>query len=147
MKIAPPSSYETFCEHFILSLVFIFMKIFVHKKICFHSIIFFIINLFILYICIIFSCNCLHKTDFAIFAVLPCVTSWAMYLSAKYVWKTSPNKLRGKCMTHTISKHKLFVILVTTVNYCFKAIYYRYCRGPRYASETSYYKKLENEEL
>ena len=36
--------------------------------------------------------------------------------------------------------------LVTTVNYCPKEIYYRYCRGPRYASETSYYKKFENEE-
>ena len=37
--------------------------------------------------------------------------------------------------------------LVTTVNYCHKEIYYRYYRGPRYASETRYYKKFENEEL
>ena len=80
---------------------------------------------------------------FAIFAVLPCVTSWAMYLTAKY----SPNKLRGKSMTHTTSKQELFVTLVTTVNYCHKEIYYRYYRGPRYASEISYYKKFENEEL
>ena len=50
-------------------------------------------------------------------------------------------------MTHTISKQELFVALVTTVNYCHKEIYYRYYRGPRYASETSYYKKFENEEL
>ena len=50
-------------------------------------------------------------------------------------------------MTHTISKQELFVALVTTVNYCHKEIYYRYYRGPRYASETRYYKKFENEEL
>ena len=50
-------------------------------------------------------------------------------------------------MTHTTSKQELFVTLVTTVNYCHKEIYYRYYRGPRYASETSYYKKFENEEL
>ena len=31
--------------------------------------------------------------------------------------------------------------------YCHKENYYRYCRGPRYAFETSYYKKFENEEL
>ena len=128
-EYCPPPN-KICCEHFILSLVFIFMKIFVHKKICFHSFIFFIINLFILYICIIFSCNCLHKTDFAIFAVLPCVTSWAMYLTAKYLWKTSPNKLRGKSTTPTTSKQELFVTLVTTVNYWHKEIYYRYCRGP-----------------
>ena len=36
--------------------------------------------------------------------------------------------------------------LVATVNYCHKEIYYRYCRDPRSASETSYYKKFENEE-
>ena len=42
-------------------------------------------------------------------------------------------------MTHTTSKQELFVTLVT--------IYYKYYRGPRYASETSYYKKFENEEL
>ena len=66
-----------------------------------------------------------------------------MYLTAKY----SPNKVRGKSMTHTISKQELFVALVTTVNYCHKEIYYRYYRGPRYASETRYYKKFENEEL
>ena len=51
-----------FFINFFLSLVFIFMRIFVHKKnlfsirkIYFHSIKFFIINLFILYLCIIFS--------------------------------------------------------------------------------------------
>ena len=38
-------------------------------------------------------------------------------------------------------------IFFTTVNYWHKEIYYRYCRGPRYASETSYYNKFENEEL
>ena len=70
-----------------------------------------------------------------------------MYLTAKYLWKTSPNRLRGKSMTHATSKQELFVTLVTTVNYCHKEIYYRYYRGPRYASETSYYKKFENEEL
>ena len=107
----------------------------------------FIINLFILYICIIFSCNYLHKTGFAIFAVLPCVTSWAMYPTAKYIWKTSPSKLRGKSITHTTSKQELLVTLVTTVKYRHKDIYCRYCRGTRYASETSYYKKFENEEL
>ena len=83
----------------------------------------------------------------AIFTVLRCVTSWAMYLTAKYFWKTSPNKLRGKSTTLTTSKQELFVTLVTTVNYWHKEIYYRYCRGPRYASETSYYKKFENEQL
>ena len=72
--------------------------------------------------------------------------SWAMYLTAKYLWKNSPNKLRGKSTTPTTSKQELFVTLVTTVNYCHKEIYYRHCRGPRYASETSYYKKFENEE-
>ena len=50
-------------------------------------------------------------------------------------------------MTHTTSKQDLFVTLVATVNYCHKEIYYRYYKGPRYASETSYYKKFENEEL
>ena len=50
-------------------------------------------------------------------------------------------------MTHTTSKQELFVTLVTTVNYCHKEIYHRYYRGPRYASETSHYKKFENEEL
>ena len=50
-------------------------------------------------------------------------------------------------MTHTTSKQELFVTLVTTVNYCHKEIYYRYYRGPRYASETIYYKKFEDEEL
>ena len=71
-----------------------------------------------------------------------------MYLTAKYLWKTSPNRARGKSMTHTTSKQELFfVTLVTTVNYCHKEIYYRYCKGSRYASEISYYKKFENEEL
>ena len=32
------------------------------------------------------------------------------------------------------------------ISYCHKEIYYRYCRGPRYTSETGYYKKFENEE-
>ena len=50
-------------------------------------------------------------------------------------------------MTHTASKQELFVTVVTTVNYFHKEIYYRYYRGPRYASETNYYKKFENEEL
>ena len=50
-------------------------------------------------------------------------------------------------MTHTTSKQELFVTLVTTVNYCHMEIYYRYYRGPRCTSETSYYKKFENEEL
>ena len=50
-------------------------------------------------------------------------------------------------MTHTTSKQELFVTLVTAVNYCHKEIYHRYYRGPRYASETSYYKEFENEEL
>ena len=71
-----------------------------------------------------------------------------MYFTAnKYLWKTSPNKLKGKSMAHTTSKQELFVTLVTAVNYCHKEIYHRYYRGPRYASETSYYKKFENEEL
>ena len=43
-----------FFVNFFLSLVFIFMIIFVHKKFFFHWINFFIINLFILYVCIIF---------------------------------------------------------------------------------------------
>ena len=60
-----------------------------------------------------------------------------MYLTAKYLWKTSPNKLRGKSITHTISKQEFFVALVTTVNYCHKEIYFRYYS----------YKKFENEEL
>ena len=50
-------------------------------------------------------------------------------------------------MTHTTFKLELFVTLVTTVNYLHKGIYYGYHRGPRYASETSYYKKFDNEEL
>ena len=50
-------------------------------------------------------------------------------------------------MTPTTSKQELFVTLVTTVNYRHKEIYYRYYRGPRSASKTSYYKKFENEEL
>ena len=37
----------------------------------------------------------LHKTDFGIFTVLPYATSWSMCLTDKYLWKTSPNKLRG----------------------------------------------------
>ena len=68
-------------------------------------------------------------------------------ITAKYLWKSSPNKLRGKSTYPTTSKQKLFVTLVTTVNYWHKEIYYRYCRGPRYTSETSYYKKFENEQL
>ena len=39
-----------------------------------------------------------------------------MYLTAKYLLKTSPNKLRGKSTTPTTSKQELFVTLVTTVN-------------------------------
>ena len=89
----------------------------------------------------------LHKTDFAIFTALPCVTSWAKCLIDKYLWKTSPNKFRGKSATPTTSKQELFVTLVTTVNCCHKEIYYRYYKGPGYASETSYYKKFENEEM
>ena len=41
-------------------------------------------------------------------------------------------------MTHATPKQELFVILVTTVNYCHKEIYYRYYKGPRYASETNF---------
>ena len=37
----------------------------------------------------------LHKTDFGIFTVSPCATSWSMCLTDKYLWKASPNKLRG----------------------------------------------------
>ena len=88
-----------------------------------------------------------HKTDFAIFTVLPFVTSWAMCFTDKYLWKTSPNKLRGKSTTLAISKQEFFVTLVTTVNYCHKEIYYKCCRGPTYASETSYYKKFYKEQL
>ena len=50
-------------------------------------------------------------------------------------------------MTHTTSKQEFFGTFVTTVNYCHKEIYYRYYKGARYASETSYRKKFENEEL
>ena len=70
-----------------------------------------------------------------------------MYLTAKYLRKTLPNRLRGKSATHTTSKQKLCVILVTAVNYCHKEFYYRYYKGSRNASETSYYKNFENEEL
>ena len=57
------------------------------------------------------------------------VTSWAMCLTDKYLWKTSPNKRRGKSTTPTISNQELFVALVTTINCCHKEIYYRCCRG------------------
>ena len=46
-------------------------------------------------------------------------------------------------MTYTTSKQEPFVTLVTTVNYYHKEVYYRYYRGPRYASETSYLKSLK----
>ena len=39
-------------------------------------------------------------------------------------------------------QQELFLTLVNAVNYCHKEIYYRCCRGPRYASETSYYRKI-----
>ena len=84
----------------------------------------------------------LHKIGFAIFTVLPCVTSWTMCLTDKYIWKTSPNKLRGKSTTPAISKQEFFVTLVNAFNYCHKESYYRCCRCPRYASETRYYKFL-----
>ena len=130
MKIAPPPLPWNLFVNILSYLYFLSLwKFSSIRKIYFYSINFFIINLFILYICIIFSCNYLHKTGFAIFAVLPYVTSWAMYLTAKYLWKTSPNRLRGKSMTHTTSKQELFVTLVTTVNYCHKEIYYRYYKG------------------
>ena len=41
----------------------------------------------------------LHKTDFAILTVLPCVTSWAMCFTDKYLRRNSPNNLRGKSTT------------------------------------------------
>ena len=84
----------------------------------------------------------LHKTDFAIFTVLPCVTSWAMCLTDKYLWKTSPDKVSRKSKTLATSKQELFVTLDNAVNYCHKEIYYRCCRGPRYVSETCCYKKF-----
>ena len=89
----------------------------------------------------------LYKTDFVILTVLPCVTSCAMCRTDKYLRKTSPNKLRGKSTIPATSKQKFFVTLVNAVNYCHKEIYYRYCRGPIYASETSYYSKFKNEQL
>ena len=67
--------------------------------------------------------------------------------TAKCLWKTLPNKFRGKSTTPTTSKRELYVTLVTTVNYWHKKIYYKYCMAPTYASETSYYKKFENEQL
>ena len=48
----------------------------------------------------------LHKTDLAIFSVLRCVTSWAMCLTDKYLWKTSPNKLRSKSATPATPKQE-----------------------------------------
>ena len=72
--------------------------------------------------------------------------SWAMCLTAKYLWQNSPNKLSGKSTTPKTSKQELFARLIATVNYCGKEIYYRYCRGPTFAYENSYYKKFENEE-
>ena len=45
-------------------------------------------------------------------------------------------------MRPATSKQEIFVTLVNVVNYCHKDIYYRCCRGPRFASETSYHKKL-----
>ena len=86
--------------------------------------------------------NRIHKTDFAIFTVLPCVISWAMCLTDKYLWKTSPNKIRGKSTTPATSKKELFVKLVNAVNYCHNDIYYWCYRGPRYASETCCYKRF-----
>ena len=65
----------------------------------------------------------LHKTDFAIFTVLPCITSWAMCLTDKYLWKKSPNKLRGNSLTPPTSKGELFVTLVNTANYFHREIF------------------------
>ena len=49
-------------------------------------------------------------------------------------------------MTPTTSKQEFFVTLATAVNYCHKEIYYRCCKSPTYASETSYYKKFYKEQ-
>ena len=46
-----------------------------------------------------------------------------------------------KSTTTATSKPKFFVTVVNAVNYCHWEIHYRCCRGPRYASETSYYKE------
>ena len=82
-----------------------------------------------------------------VFTVLPCVTNWAMCFTDKYLWKTSANKLRGKSTTTATSKMEFFVKLVSAVNYCRKEIHCRCWRDPRYASETSYYKKFKNKQL
>ena len=42
----------------------------------------------------IFCITAWHKTDLAIFSVLPCVTSRALCVTDKYLLKMSPNKLR-----------------------------------------------------
>ena len=89
----------------------------------------------------------LRKTDFAIFTVFLCVTSWDMYLTDKQFWKTSPNKVRSKSMPTGTSKQELFVTVGNAVNYCHKDIYYTCCKGPRCASETSYYKSFERNNL
>ena len=67
----------------------------------------------------------LHKTDFAIFTVLPCATSWAMCLTDKYLWKSS----NMRAQQH-LNRSFLWQLLVNVVNYYHKQTYYRCCRGP-----------------
>ena len=45
------------------------------------------------------------------------------------------------------SKQELFVTVGNAVNYCHKDIYYTCCKSPRCASETSYYKSFERNNL
>ena len=85
-------------------------------------------------------------TDCSRFQFYRVSLSWAMCITDKYLWKTSPNKLRGKATTRAISKMEFFVTLVNAVNYCHKEIHCRCWRGPIYVSETSYYKKRKNEQ-
>ena len=70
-----------------------------------------------------------------------------MCLTDKYLWKTSPDKLKGKSTNPATCKMEFFVTLVNTVIYCHGENHYRRCRGPRYASATSYYKKFKDEQL
>ena len=65
-----------------------------------------------------------------------------MCLTDKYLLKTSPNKLRGKSTAPATSEQELSVTLVNAVKYCRKEIYYRCCKGPTFASKTSYYKEF-----
>ena len=81
-----------FFVNFFLSLVFIFMRNFVHKKNLFHSINCFTINLFIIYVCMSFSYPYIfYFQAWHMFIIHICVTSNAghRYLAKRFFYKQS----------------------------------------------------------